>query len=117
MARLRELDAHFVGRLQPDKSYYRVDSIDEAQGVHFQCPKCAIGAIKTPDGKAFVGVHSILCWFDNRGVPPDLDPRPGRWNPSGTSLDDLTFVPPRATSVQLNGGCNWHGFVTNGSAE
>lgn len=117
---LRELDGHFVGRLDlQDKSTYRLDDIAEAQGVMFQCPKCAIGVEKTADGRAFIGVHYILCWFQNRGVPDWMDPKPGRWNPAGRGLDDLTFVPPGNTSVALTNpdGCGWHGFVSGGIAE
>ena len=40
--RLRDLDAHFVGDLAPDgRSYRVVDRLDDAQGVLFQCPRCA----------------------------------------------------------------------------
>jgi hypothetical protein len=62
------------------------------------------------------GAHFVLCWFKDRGVPDTQDPKPGRWNPSGTGLHDLTFVPPGAVSVLLTGGCDWHGFVKNGDA-
>lgn len=114
---LRELDASFIGELASDlRSYRRVETLAEAQGVLFQCPKCAIGAKRAEDG-GFIGVHSVLCWFKDRGVPDEMVPKPGRWYPSGSSLDDLTFVGPGAASVLLTSGCMWHGFVTGGRVE
>ncbi len=118
--RLRDLDASFVGQLSADgRSYREVDTLAEAQGVMFQCPKCAAGKpIEEEEGRRFVrGAHSVLCWFRNRGVPDSQDPKPGRWNPSGTSLDDLTFIGPGLFSIHLIGGCNWHGYVKNGNAD
>jgi hypothetical protein len=117
--KLRDLDADFVGGLSADgKEFRRVETLAEAQGVMFQCPKCAAGKpIEEEDGRRFVrGAHMVLCWFNGRGVPDSQQPKPGRWNPSGAGLDDLTFVPPGAVSVQLLGGCDWHGFVSNGDA-
>jgi hypothetical protein len=88
-----------------------VDTLAEAHGVMFLCPKC----YATNGGE--VGTHHVLCWFVGK-VPDDADPKPGRWNPSGTGIDDLTFVGPGAASVLLTSeeGCQWHGFVNNGDA-
>lgn len=112
---LKELDGRFIGRLAPDgKSYHIVDSLSEAQGVMFLCPKC----FEKNDGR--VGTHRVICWFRNRGVPDSMSPRPGRWTPDGTGLDNLTFVPgnpPTSVSVLLTSGCRWHGFVKNGRVE
>ena len=106
--RLRELEAKFLVR-DSDKSIRFVDSIEEAQGIMFLCPKCFHNDR---------GAHQVICWFRGK-VPDDVTPGPGRWNPSGTGLDDLTFVPPGAVSVWLSGegGCGWHGFVVNGEAQ
>ena len=105
---LRELEARLLIR-EDDRMRGTTEDLAEAQGIMFICPKCF-----HEDGA--VGAHSVLCWFKNRGVPDDEVPGPGRWNPSGTSLDDLTFVPPGAVSVLLTSGCGWHGFVRNGRA-
>ena len=120
--KLRDLSGHFL-RLLPDGCYQQVEALAEADGVIFQCPKCSVGREvgQAPGGRRFViGAHHVICWFTGR-VPDDLDPKPGRWTPAGTGLDDLTFVPgepPRAISVLLTGpGCGWHGFVRNGEAE
>lgn len=83
----------------------RVD-LAEAHGIWFDCPcpKC-----QAP------GAHEmhIVIGFAGRGAPDDSlsigsDGKPSRWNvAAGTGLDDLQLTP----SIQLLGGCNWHGFV------
>lgn len=58
----------------------------------------------------------MVCWFEGK-VPDDAEPKPGRWNPTGTGYGDLSFVPgKKSNSVLLLGGCAWHGFITNGEA-
>lgn len=110
MPTLRELEAEFWKHDGAGHSHV-VPTLAEADGVMFLCPKCFVS------GGGKIGCHSVLCWFEDK-VPDDLDPKPGRWKPTGTGLDDLTFVHgKRSNSVELNGGCNWHGFVTNGRAE
>jgi len=106
--RLSTLDAQLVRRRQgPPETYEHVAALADADGVMFLCPKF----FATNAGA--VGTHSVLCWFVGR-VPDDVDPKPGRWNPTGTGVDDLTFVGPGAASVYLQSGCGWHGFVRNG---
>lgn len=108
--RLADLEAQLLRRrAEAPDTYEPVGSLVDADGIMFLCPKC-FAANGGP-----VGTHSVLCWFVGR-VPDDLDPKPGRWNPQGTGVDDLTFVGPRATSVLLNSGCGWHGFVRDGDA-
>lgn len=78
-------------------------TMQEADGIRFLCPKCV-----NTDG------HSVICWFESK-VADDVQPGPGRWNPQGTSFEDLSFVPGAKTrSIQLLGGCNHHFFITNG---
>lgn len=108
--RLRDLDAELLTYLNEKEFRTDATSVAEASGVMFLCPKCYVAN----NGK--VGTHRVLCWFVGRGVPDDIDPKPGRWNPSGTSIDDLTFVGPGAVSVLLTSGCGWHGFVRQGDA-
>ncbi len=115
MTKLTDLDAKFIRYERRDGHQYFVfvKTIEEAQGVEFLCPKCF--AI---NGGA-VGTHAVICWSRSRGIADDVDPGPGRWKLDGTSLDDLTLnadPPSGARSVQLNGGCAWHGFVINGDA-
>jgi len=128
MPRLRDLDGQFVGQVDPQThSFGYVDSIEEAQGVSFQCPKCAAASPYgpgscAPDGVGYRGVHYVLCWFAQPRraprVPDSMKPGPGRWYFAGTGLDDLTFTGPGANSVQLLGeGCDWHGYVSNGRAD
>jgi len=114
--KLTDLDAAFVA-LAPG-GFRELAGIEGAQGVMFQCPKCA--ADKPHDGQGFVGAHYVLCWFRNpRGaesVADDVDPKPGRWEIAGTGLTDLSFIGPAAASIGLMGGCRWHGFLRNGKA-
>ncbi len=84
-----------------------VDDLKDAQGIRFLCPKC----FRANNGP--VGTHSVICWFRDRYVPDDADPRPGRWQVIGTGYHDLTLHP----SILLPGsGCQWHGYITNGQA-
>ena len=107
--RIRDLEARFIRRTPEGYNEYPGITIHEADGVIFLCPKC----LEQNGGP--VGTHSILCWFTGK-VPDDLSPGPGRWNPSGSGIDDLTFVEPGKVSVQLLSGCSWHGHITNGQA-
>lgn len=108
--KLTELEAQFV-RCDDPRTTSAVDTLAEAQGIMFLCPKC----YAANDGP--VGTETVICWFADRGVPDDERPLPGRWIPSGTGYDDLTFVGPNAASVHLTGpGCGWHGFVKHGDA-
>lgn len=120
--RLSKLDTQFVGKWA-EKSYHRLPNVEGAQGLLFQCPKCALGKeTGEEDGRGFIiGAHYVLCWFTNPRnapkVPDNADPKPGRWTFTGNTIDDISFVPgPYSNSVLLLGGCNWHGFVTNGDA-
>lgn len=110
--RLRDLEAEFL-RFTGKGTHLRGEvPLAEADGILFVCPKCWTDAGKRE------GAHSVICWFVGR-VPDDTLPGPGRWTPSGTGIDDLTFIPgnpPRPVSVALTGGCSWHGFVRNGDA-
>jgi len=109
---LRELDAEFLKR--EDGGYRMVATLQEADGITYVCPQCFVNK-----GNAVVGAHHIIDWFRGK-VPDDASPGPGRWTPSGTGIDDLTFVPgdpPMMTSVRLQGECNAHYHVKNGAIE
>ena len=131
------LNAHFIGGYHDDRAtggsagYRELPSIEGAQGLLFQCPKCAEGKEYGEERDEITGetigfhrgAHHIICWFRNPRnaprVPDDIDPKPGRWWTVGDSIDTLTFdhgEPPIAKSVLLVGGCGWHGFITNGEA-
>lgn len=103
--RLVELNPKFLKR--EDAFHFRwVDTIGEADGVQFLCPKC----FKANSGP--IGTHSVICW--DPSVPQDTSPTPGRWKMQGTSLDDLTLV-AGSSSVLLKGGCAAHFYVRNGA--
>lgn len=91
--------------------YVVVDSIEQAQGVEFLCPKCFA------ENNGRVGTHRVICWSRSRGIADEVKPGPGRWTLEGTGLHDLTLNGDGGSrSVLLLGGCAWHGFVTNGDA-
>lgn len=109
--RLAELEAELL-RIEDDRTSRVVDTLAEAHGVWFLCPKCFSA------NSGAVGTHRVLCWFLDRGVPDDFAPRPGRWIPGGTGIADLTFVGPAAASVLLGGSdCKAHFFVRGGAIE
>jgi hypothetical protein len=119
--KLRDLDARFVrvrreqvdptawidGMLSPSGVREYLDRVDlaQAQGLWFDCPcqKC--------QASEYGG--SVLVGFEGRGAPDDSlsqssEGGPSRWKvEAGSGLDDLQLSP----SIQLNGACNWHGFV------
>ena len=128
--RLRDLDAEFVGEWT-ETSFRVLPGVEGAQGLLFQCPKCAEGKPRggrpsrsgdavIPDRTWAEGAHYVLCWFANPrnapAVPVEAFPKPGRWIFAGESIDDLTFIGPAAASVLLAAGCEWHGFVKDGAA-
>lgn len=134
--KLTDLDPHFIrhkvgkasrghGRPRPDGTTQwggfdvdvmeYVDSLAEAHGLWFDCPKCFIA------NGGPVGTHGVRIFFAGRGVPDhgtngdvlggNEAGQPVRWNVSGTGYHDLTTTP----SILLQGGgCGWHGFITNG---
>lgn len=109
--RISQLKAELIWKLDPIDLSFRSDceSIAEAQGVQFLCPKCYA------ENNGEVGTHAIMCWFNNRGVPDRVQPAPGRWNAAGTTIEDLTFVGPGNVSVLLLGpGCGYHGLIEKG---
>lgn len=98
-------------RVGPAEYIVYVDTLADADGVWFLCPKCFV----VNGGRE--GTHGVICWFVGK-VADDVAPKPGRWTPTGSGLHDLTFVPSagRTQSVLLTAGCQWHGFVANGDA-
>lgn len=77
-----------------------VDSLADAQGIMFLCPKCFI------KNKGSVGTHRCPLPFAGRGV----DPAKNQWNVLGTGFHDLSTTP----SYRIVGGCGWHGYITDG---
>jgi hypothetical protein len=103
---LADLEAELVTYVS-DGSIGRAAPRENADGLMFLCPKCFTA------NKGSVGTHRVLCWFRGR-VPDDAKPGPGRWELEGSDLSNFTLRP--SVDLTPGGGCNWHGFVTNGSA-
>jgi hypothetical protein len=102
--RLLDLSPRFLKRTG-DSWQQDVERPGDSDGLIFLCPKCF------EQNKGPVGTHSIICWRPH--VPPDIDPKPGRWEMKGAGFADLTLV-AGSSSVNLTGSCNAHFFVTNG---
>jgi hypothetical protein len=105
--RLSQLEPRFYKIVRPNDLRQEVDTLAEAQGLIFLCPKCF-----AENGGA-VGTHSVLCWFLGRGVPDSEEPGPGRWEALGTGVDDLTFR-AGSSSILLTSGCRAHFFIRDG---
>lgn len=93
-----------VERTGPVTYSPKAETLADAQGVEFLCPKCANG-------------HHIAVAFAGRGAldhhgSRDSGGRPTRWQVSGTGLGDLTLS-PSVDCTASDPNC-WHGFVTNG---
>ncbi len=89
----------------PQQIFVNVEAIGDADGIIFLCPKCFAA------NGGSLGTHSVVCWSPR--VPPDADPKPGRWNLVGTSYADLSLR-AGSSSVLLTGGCNAHFYVERG---
>ena len=123
--RLSELDPFFIRRdirhelklvevdgvvkeVMGDVEYHiPVDGPAESDGIMFLCPKCF------RDNGGAKGTHRVLCWRPK--VPPEVDPKPGRWEFQGSGIDDLSLV-AGSSSILLNGpGCQAHFFISGGA--
>jgi len=120
--KLRDLNGRLI-KFSLTQTVRLDDKVEGAQGVMFQCPRCAQGKeIAEEEGRRFVrGAHYIRIFFSNpRGTevaPPEVDNNP-RWEMSGTGIDDLTLQPSINLDLPENGpnSCKWHGWVKNGDA-
>lgn len=111
--KLRDLQPHFVRYATRDDGEYSVPTLTsvDAQGIVFLCPLC----FERNGGP--MGTHSIAVTFEGRGAADNqgstgTDGKPTRWSVEGLGFDDLTLKP----SIQVVGGCGWHGFVKDGEA-
>jgi hypothetical protein len=108
--KISELDARFVRRrVEESGEVWEPATYEAADGVIFLCPKC----FQTNGGK--IGTHSVICWRPR--VPPEVDPKPGRWEFSGGSLESLTLV-AGSSSVLISaelGGCGAHFNIRDGA--
>jgi hypothetical protein len=106
--RLTELEPQFlkITHLEGDRWTCRMDaSFEDCDGLEFLCPKCW-AANNGP-----IGTHRVICWKPT--VPATISPGPGRWAHTGSGFGDISLV-AGSSSVQLIGGCNWHGYVQGG---
>jgi hypothetical protein len=92
--------------------YTPVNTLVEAHGISFLCPKSMQDTSNPPNYP-----HTIIVWFINSPVPPDVGTnskgKTVRWTATGSSLEDLTLEPSVHEQSEF---CGWHGFVTKGDA-
>lgn len=122
MPSLRELQARFImyhqesredmckrGVAIPGDYFRQVDSLAEAHGIRFLCPK-SFAANSGP-----VGTHSVQVYFAGSPVPEHIgknkEGQTVRWNVSGSDLDNLSLTPSIQEEDEI---CKWHGFVGSG---
>ena len=88
-----------------------VQTLHEAQGIEFDCPKC-----RDPNR-----AHRIQVAFHGRGVlehhgSRNKDGKPTRWHVvGGSSFDDLSLS-PSIDCTPSDPNC-WHGHITAGEAK
>ena len=87
-----------------------VDTLADAQGVMFLCPLCFT------KNNGSINTHQCEVTFSDRGVKNEDGVHnnlglPVRWSVTGSCYDDLSTQP----SVLVQGGCGWHGFLTDGN--
>jgi Family of unknown function (DUF6527) len=105
---LKELEGQFIAYFEENgrDMFRHVDSLSEAHGIHFICPK----SFAAHQGR--VGAHMMQLYFSGSPVPPRLGTNKSgqtvRWNVSGTCMDDLSLTPSIQEEDSL---CAWHGFV------
>lgn len=104
--RLHELNPVWLRR-DDDKHFTIVQSIQEADGIEFLCPKCFVA-----NGNSAIGVHAVICWRPR--VPQTTNPIPGRWEFQGTGFEDLTLQAGSSSILLMPPSCGWHGFIRNG---
>jgi hypothetical protein len=104
--RLTDLEPEFLKH--SGDSWRNVDTLAEADGIMFLCPRC----FETNHGN--IGTHVMVCWRPS--VPPEITPKPGRWEFEGTNFDNFTLAagPSGMRSVLIQGGCDAHFYITNG---
>lgn len=105
--RLFDLSPQFVSLVRTvgaAGAYERCDSIEQADGVRFLCPKCFA------ERNSPIGVHAVVCWKPS--VLPKVRPA-GRWGMTGTGMYDLTLV-PAALAVKTPADCQCRFSVKNG---
>lgn len=102
---LVDLEAKLI-RITGERERAYVETVAEADGIIFLCPTC----YESNGGPK--GTHSIICWRPH--VPKSVKPGPGRWELIGNTVDDVTLI-AGSSSIQIQGGCNAHFFVKEGS--
>lgn len=105
--KLTDLEPQFLKIEEPNRSYKHVDTIAEADGIWFLCPKCYVA-----NGNSNVGTHMVICWAPH--VPQTEHPIPGRWNLVGSGYADLTLQAGSSSVLLMGEGCKAHFLVTNG---
>lgn len=121
--RLLDLNPEFYRR-DDDTHFQTVETLAEADGICFQCPKCWEACTQYGEPLDYkgepneyagqkIGVHYVICWSPR--VPQTTHPVPGRWEMLGTSLADLTLKAGSSSILLTGEGCKAHFFIEDGA--
>lgn len=105
--KLTDLEPQFLSHRGDPRTHWNVDTLAEANGIFFVCPKCFAA-----NDNSRIGVHGIICW--DPSVPQTVSPTPGRWAMSGTGYEDLTLTAGSSSILLTGPGCGAHFFIQRG---
>ena len=81
-----------------------VNTICDADGLSFRCPKC--------DREGYI--HILQLWFRHREVPDHMGQNskgePSRWGVIGQDFFDISLD----LNIQVHEGCRWLGKISHG---
>ncbi len=106
--KLRDLDARFVGAGGSGVTNADGSPVPPRSGIGLSF-KCPCGNHDEYD-RVFVAFSNPL----DGGPAIDYNGRVPTWDRIGDTIDTITLKPSIQRTDQ--GGCRWHGFVTNGEA-
>lgn len=115
--KLTELNPRWVGAGGEGVSDKDGNPVPERHGVglSFDCPCASCAAKRTGNEESDFYLRVFVGFANPLDGGPPHDPRPGaQWQRTGDTFETLTLTPSIQRHRVGDGGCDWHGFVTNG---
>ncbi len=116
MRKLVDLNPRWVGAGGEGVSNVDGSPVPERRGVgvSFDCP-CQPCTTQRTGGEADFYLRVFVGFANPLDGGPAHDPRQGaQWQRTGETFETLTLTPSIQRHRVGDGGCDWHGFVTNG---